>query len=189
MKARIATLTLVCALACSAASAAEIYVGAGVGRSEFEQADVSGLGGIDADDTGYKVFAGAYFMKYVGVEASWVDFGTFDQTLNPSIPTTATASADAIAVYGVGKFPILPRFDVFGKFGFASWNADTTVTTMIGMTNVPNSESFDGTDAAWGLGVQFQLVSGLWIRGEYETFEVEDLNKLRIASASLTWRF
>jgi hypothetical protein len=72
------------------------YIGGAVGQSSFDAADLGGVD-IESDATGYKVFVGGRFLQFLGVEASYADFGDLETGGVEGIDADATAP-----VYKVG---------------------------------------------------------------------------------------
>ena len=64
-----------------------------------------------------------------------------------------------------------------------NWDASLSAPALPGL-----SMDESGTDFAYGVGVQFRLLS-LSIRGEYEIFKIEDLDDVNLFSIGLTWTF
>jgi len=92
---RIGVLALALSLASSVALAGESYVGASVGQSKL-QASESGLS-FDDGDKSFKVFGGFRFLKFLGVEGSYVNMGSPTDTVSGSSSDSGTDRA-----YGVG---------------------------------------------------------------------------------------
>ena len=160
-------------LATGAATAADngIYLGGSVGQAN---ADIdAGLVQVDGDDTGFKLIAGIRPLDFLGFEFNYVDFGEIESG-------PLQAESDAIAGYVVGFLPLGP-VDLFGKAGAV--NSDTSVNGDLG-----EAFSSDGTDLAYGVGLQFRLL-GLSARLEYEIFDVDDVEDLNMLSVGLTYTF
>jgi hypothetical protein len=170
------TIALTAALLCAsgAASAADngIYIGGSIGQANVEVED--GLSQVDGDDTGFKFIVGVRPLDWLAVEASYVDFGEVrDGGL--------TAEADGISAFVVGFLPFGP-VDAFAKAGMI--NLDATV----GLDGVGDVFSEDSRDFAYGVGVQFRLLS-LGVRAEYEVFDVDRVDDLNMLSIGVTYTF
>jgi len=147
-----------------------IYIGAGVG-----QANVDIDGGpfdVNGDDTGYKAIAGFRPLDFFAVEVNYIDFGTVEDS-------GAKVDADALAAYAVGFLPVGP-VDLFAKAGVA--DSDASLSTAVGRFKS------DGTDFAYGAGVQFRFLS-LSARLEYEVFDLDDVDDLNMLTLGLTYTF
>ena len=168
------SLTIAALTLSASASAADngFYLGGSVGQANVEID--RNLARIDDDDTGYKLIAGLRPLDWLGVEASYVDFGKIEDNAQ-------RAESDGFAAFLVGFLPVGP-VDLFAKGGFI--NSDTSVVIDGG------GEVFehDGNELAYGVGAQFRLLS-LSVRAEYEKFDVKDVDDLTMFSIGLTYTF
>jgi OOP family OmpA-OmpF porin len=169
-KALLATALL---LASTAAMAADngIYLGASLGDANVDIDQ--GVVQVDESDTGFKIIAGIRPLDWFGVEANYVNFG---EPENGQL----SAEADAITGFGVFFLPLGP-VDVFAKGGVVSY--DTNI-------KFQGRDIFrdDGTDFAYGVGVQFRLLS-LGVRAEYEKFEIDNIDDANMLSIGVTYTF
>lgn len=150
---------------------AEIVLGASIGQSDLE------IGSFNDDDTGAQFYAGFRFLKFVGLELEYTDFGTFEDNSGGMTDTREITRAD---IFVLGVIP-LSRFEIYGKVGYGYWDGDFTSG---GMT-----QGDDGSDAAYGVGFAVKFVKILAIRIEYEVFETEGIDDLTMASIGLDFRF
>jgi opacity protein-like surface antigen len=149
------------------------YLGGSVGQANIEVEDVTFNGeDFDADDTGYKLIAGFRPLDWLGLEASYVNFGEPEDTL---LGNSVEVEGDGISAFAVGFLAAGP-VDLFGKVGLLSWDS-----RIVGSNE-------DGTDLAYGVGAQFRLLS-LSVRAEYEIFDVEDVDDLNMISIGVTYTF
>ena len=159
------------------------YIGGGAGgatlESDFADSGIPSLpSGIDEDDTAFKVFGGYTFdlpLIDLSVEAGYVDFGEPDVQTAFGELLIDTTGINAWGIAAVEAGPI----DVFGKLGFIAWDVDASLAGF--------SESDDGTDVGYGIGVGFDLLK-IQIRGEYEVYDLDDAD-LEMLSLSLLYRF
>jgi OOP family OmpA-OmpF porin len=155
-----------------------IYIGAGLGQATVEVDDVAFDRDLDGEDLGYKVIAGIRPLDWLAFEANYVNFGEPDDTVAGVRLRTEGYGLSAFAVGLLAAGPV----DLFAKAGVVSWDFEL------------NSPDFgklgedDGTDLAYGAGVQFRLLS-LGVRAEYEIFDIEDLGDANMISVSLTYTF
>ncbi len=170
-KAILATALL---MASTAAMAADngIYLGASLGDANIEIDQ--GLAQVDSDDTGFKFIVGLRPLDWFGVEASYVNFGEAEDG-------RLAANTDGISAFGVFFLPVGP-VDVFAKGGLISF--DSTVE----LDGIGDIYREDGTDLAYGLGVQFRLLS-LGVRAEYERFDIDDVEDANLLSIGVTYTF
>jgi hypothetical protein len=142
-----------------AGSDSGLYIGGSVGSAGFDPS-----GGADLDDaTGYKVFGGYNFgivpLVDVAIEGSYVNFGTAEGN-----NLEAKASGlDAFGLVGLSMGPV----SLFGKVGAIYWDGE--FSSPLGSTDD------SGTDPAYGIGLQFQLLS-IAVRAEYEMFALDDVD-------------
>jgi Outer membrane protein beta-barrel domain len=149
------------------------YLGGSIGQANIEVDDVTFSGeDFDADDTGYKLIAGIRPLDWLGVEASYVNFGEPDDTL---AGTNLEVEGDGISAFAVGFLATGP-VDLFAKVGLLSWDS-----RIVGFNE-------DGTDLAYGVGAQLRLL-GLGVRAEYEIFDVDDVDDLNMISIGVTYTF
>ena len=176
MRNRILALVLVAIGMTSAALAGEAYVGAAVGKTGVKVSDQGAT--FDESDNSYKVYGGFRFLKFFGVEGSYVDLGAPKDTVGGSDVTIDATAWDAFAV---GVLP-LGFFEIFGKVGMVAWDSDVKISGT-------GSDSDSGTDPAYGVGIAFKLGKLLAIRAEYERLDIEDTDKVDMASVGLDFRF
>jgi len=177
MTRKLMLLALILAVASPAALAGG-YVGAGVGQAYTKVKDVD----LSEDATGWKVFAGYNFLKYFGVEASYVDFGSVKDS-----SSDVEFEAKTFDAFAVGKIPF-PVVEPFVKIGYANVDSTATLST--------DSFSDKSWGLAWGAGVGFNILKKLHLRVEYEQFDVspdyegvEPDTDLYMISAAAAWRF
>jgi len=159
------------------------YLGGSAGQASFDVNDTAGR--FSLDDTGWKVFAGWRFNRFVGVDLSYADYGTADDTQGS---VAVQAATDSINLFAVGILPAGPRFDLFGKLGVASWNGD--VTTTDSMTMMTSTTSDDGTEVAWGFGIGWRLTQKFIIQAEWETLgDFGAATDVKLISLGVRWEF
>jgi OmpA-OmpF porin, OOP family len=188
---RIHTLTLAAITLASlhvTASAADIHVGASIGRSDY-RIDTTGASSADTKDTAGKIFVGATITPLLGVEAALFDLGRTRGTV--AVPGVGTVNASArvrgIGVSGVISAPVGP-VSLFAKAGLAHVRAraETSVST-----GLPGSES------AWqptlGFGVAYPVAGQFAVRGEWERvrtrFPGGEKDNVDLLSVGVSYRF
>ena len=175
----------------TAASAGGFYVGGSFGQTS---ADLGGsLGSVpgvntDDSDTGFKVMGGYNVMKFLSVEAAFVDVGhvSIDATVPGIGSSSITAEADGFSVEALGIFPFANKFEVFAKAGFYLWDGDATVA----VTGFPTtSAGDDGTDATYGVGFGWNAFSRGQVRVEAERYTLDFVGDVDMYSAGFAYRF
>lgn len=159
------------------------YLGGSVGTAVIDVSIDDGIPGVpafDEDDFGWKVFAGYNFgitpVFDLGIEGGYTNLGS------PSVDIvgiSVSLEPTGWTLFGVVGFDIGP-VGVFGKYGYFGWDVEGVIGGF--------SESIDGSDPAYGAGLRFGLGS-LEIRGEYEVFDVEDIDDVSMWSVGLAYRF
>jgi len=157
------------------------FIGAGVGQAGIKQ-DLESSGGtveFDADDTGYKLFAGFNFgwlpFLDLAVEGGYVNLGEPDDTLAGEQVKVEVDGFDAFGLAGASFGPV----GVFAKVGLIA--ADTSTKGAAGADD-------SSTDPAYGVGLRLALGS-FAVRAEYEYFDIDDLDGADLLSASLVYTF
>lgn len=189
---RITTLIGLCCVA-SFAQAADngIYLGAGVGQSEYGLDNPFDAKPSDDEATGYKLIAGWRLLDSFGLEASYQDHG--DATLPSGIvcaqfitvpcPDRSEFTAKTLSAFAVGYLDF-PLVDLFAKAGVTSWEFDGHSTSAFPNFDVDE----EGSDFAWGAGVQVHFGS-LGARLEYERFNIIRDEHVGAVSLSVIWTF
>lgn len=165
--------------ACTMTAHAGLFFGASVGDASLSQSD-SGFS-FDASDTGSKIYGGFTFIKFFGLEASYLDLGSAEDEAAPGIDVTIDTTA--WDVYAVGILPIGKHFEIFAKAGIVVWDAEASFSGAI------SDETDDGNDPAYGAGVAFVFGEHFAVRAEYQRFELEDIDELELASVGAEFRF
>jgi outer membrane immunogenic protein len=181
----IALLALSLASGVAAAADNGFYLGAGLGRSDFDLEAP-----LDGKDTTWKAIAGLRLLDSFGVELNYTDFGKATTPsgvacialVGANCPDTTRVEGNALAAFGVG-FLHFPIVDLFGKVGLS--RSDAKLHTP-GFPAFSASDS--GTDLAWGVGAQAHFLS-FAVRGEYERYKIFGDTKIDLASISFIYTF
>jgi len=170
--------TLTASIAIPAIADDGFYFGGSVGQSSLSAANVDDIE-LDGDATGFKVFAGGRFLKVLGVEGSYVDFG------NVQIDSESTgidADISGATLQGVAYLP-LGIADVFVKGGL--FQQSEIVLSGSGPGAVVSDS---GASAVYGAGVQFRIKS-FAVRAEVEYYEPENVEQLYMVSIGASYTF
>jgi OOP family OmpA-OmpF porin len=165
------------------------YVGGSIGQSDIDESVAEGLitsGSVDGEDTGWKLFGDYMFNRNFGVEAGYVDLGkaTYSGDFFGSPVTGGRVEVTGFNVAAIGAFPVTNAFSIFGKLGFFSWEAEASDTT----GGVPFSAKEDGNDVFFGAGISYSFTRSLSVRGEWERFQVDDVDA-DLLSIGVVYRF
>lgn len=171
-----------------AASAADLYAGAAIGRSDY-RIDTTGASRADTRDTAGKLFFGASLMPQLDVEAAVFDLGrTSGSVVVPGVGTvTASARVRGIGLSGVLSAPVGPA-SVFAKAGIANVRARAETSVATGLP---------GSERAWqptlGLGLSYPIAGQVAVRGEWERvrarFPGGEKDNVDLLSVGVSYRF
>ncbi|RCS57099.1 outer membrane beta-barrel protein [Parvibium lacunae] len=145
------------------------YIGLGFGQAK-NNLDYRIGSNISKDDSDAysKLYAGYQFNRLFGAELFYANLGTstYKSTLN-NAPSQDQFKNSVIGVNGVLFLPIRQPLSFVGKLGLGA--ATSKYTCVQACNNVANN-STTSTSAQLGLGLQYQLSSGLGLRVEYERY-------------------
>jgi OOP family OmpA-OmpF porin len=175
-----------------ASADAGFYIGGSVGDATIEASDDVDFDGedfsldFDESDTAYKLFAGYMFNDYFGAELSYVDLGepeddfTLDGGEIGEIDVDLSAEFTGFTADLVGQLPLGP-VDIFAKVGLVSYDAELEVTATDGIDTLSESLEDDGEELHYGIGARFNI-GNFGIRGEYEVFDIGDIDDVYMLS-------
>jgi OOP family OmpA-OmpF porin len=147
------------------------YLGVSIGKVDYNDS----LWSVedDVNDTGWKLFGGYHFNRYLGLEAAYIDMGKVKYQ-STSIETKG------FSVDGIGSIPIGPIFSIFGKLGMFRWDQDISYG---------DQDSDDtGTDLTWGYGFGARFFKNqIGVRVEWERYESD--NDADFISLSTSYHF
>jgi len=194
---------LLAVLAVPATVHAELYLGAGVGQSEYQDLEEVELActtlgaACDADDsdTGFKLFAGYRILHFIALEAGYIDFGESVADATAPVPAQAELSAEGGYISLLPQVPIGPFGIVFGRIGLSA--VDAALTAAAGGRSIDDSSGAVGV--VFGAGAELHLTPSLSLRGEWERHSFDealdvagidvDAPDIELLSASLVLRF
>jgi len=176
---RILTLILLGASA-PAFAASPWYIGAGFGAGHSENATINAnmiaygmtapYGSYARSNTTLDVFGGYRFNRYIGMELSYMDFGTYSLNatdLANGISVSESDRISALSIAAVAYEPLDRGFAVFGKFGLAA-GTDSETCSVTGTPCSPHSSS--GINPMIGLGARLQLSREMSLNVEYDEY-------------------
>jgi OOP family OmpA-OmpF porin len=163
-----------------------IVLVAGLGSSRPAAAQGFYLGGalshaainatvIDEARNSYKFFLGYEFPVFVGIEAGWVNFGTFDGVITAAGGSTRVGyDAKTATAALTGRVPIGGLVTLYAKAGYMYWSTDVALT---GTATDPHFEvgTDHGHDPFFGAGVRFNF-GRLSVLGEWERYRLRDVD-------------
>lgn len=139
---------------------------------------------VDNTDSGWKIFGGYQFNRFLAAEVSRVNLGDTKSTVTGSlttppsdIPTLLNDAADAHGylargwtVAGVGIWPVKPTVSLFAKLGVFRWKADINITEISTGQSVSRDEN--GSNAMGGIGIKHMPNPKWELRAEIERYKV-----------------
>lgn len=156
------------------------YLGGALGQSKLKEwCTGASFTACDATDTGWKLLGGYRFNRYVGVEASYIDWGEVTASFNTGAQVVAKQHSYGLAA--VGTIPLGERFELFGKAGFLMTEQETRR-----ITPNPLNVSRDDTEFHYGAGVKSAFTRNWAVRGEWEK---TDKLKVELLSIGVEYRF
>ncbi len=173
------------------------YIGAGVGQFDTKVDRLEGV--TDAvrdtfdhiDDTSWKLFVGWRFMKWLAIEADYVDLGKPRGDFGASgTDGDYTVELAGFAPYVVGTLPI-GMFELSGRVGYY-WH-DLKIDVDLNNIGPGNGDVFgsDESSEAWvyGVGAGVTFLEHINARLEYERYDVEKVDKSEVVWLTGEWRF
>lgn len=175
----------------NAARAADsgFYLGGSIGQASIEVAgDVDlDVPDFDENDFAWKVFGGYNFGLGpidLGVEGGYVDFGSPSQAFPVPVLLNVDIDLTGFSLWGVAALD-LGLIDVFGKLGAIAWDGEA-VASVSDLGSLGEDDS--GTDLGYGIGARFNL-GGLSIRGEWERYDLDNIEQVDMFSVGLSFSF
>ncbi len=170
-------------LAQAGAADSGFYLGGSLGSTGIELEIDEGFAGpqtFDEDDFSWKLFGGYNFalgdVVTLGIEGAYADLGgPSTEILNLPVGLNATS----FNVFGTLGFDIGP-VGIFGKAGYASWDVEAFLDDI--------RIDDDGSDPVYGLGLRLMLGS-VELRGEFEIYDISDVQDVAMASVGIAFRF
>lgn len=188
MNRRLGTISICAAAACLpfAASAADrflddeigIYGGVGIGYGTFDNEDfLTNDNELKDDRTTWQAYFGGRFTPYIGLEASYVDFGEAD---GDGGFLDANGMGAALGLH----WPVTDTVTLSARAGELWWDASGTGVAPL------NDFSFDadGNDPFYGVGAHFGQDEGLGLSLRYDMYELGETD-IEVPSLNLEFGF
>ena len=164
-----------------ATPAGDFFVGAAVGQSQTR--DTLAASTFEAEETAWEAWFGYQLMPFVFFEASYIDFGTFEDTQ----PLAALSSdVEGAVLWAAGRVPIGSVFSFYVKLGFAHTEADTVLSRPL---QEPMRTTRNENSIAWGAGLGVDLGKRFTIRLEFDSYQVESSRTLEFLSVGAQINF
>lgn len=174
----VATAALVLPFAAQAESG--FYLAGSIGSASLEE-DFDGFD-VNDDVESYRLLAGWQVSDVFGVEAGYLDFGTFEERIDLGGATALTElSADGWTLGATLAAPLSEQFSVFGRAGIFVWDADVDVD---GIREAVDDDS----NPYYGAGAKFAFTPNLSLLGDWTRYELDDVNS-DVISLGFEYRF
>jgi opacity protein-like surface antigen len=187
MKIRATHLALAAlAFAVTAPAYAQFYAGASVGRSDvsidrnaladaFLDLGFTGASTTSSDtDTAYRAYAGYLFLPYLGVEAAYVDLGSFRfrTDVDPAGSLTGRPGIKGGELSLVGRLPIGDRFAVYGRAGVFSARTTThySAAGSVELIEGAQGQRKQTNKPAYALGASYDFTQHVGARAEFARY-------------------
>jgi OOP family OmpA-OmpF porin len=164
----------------------KFYIGGSLGsvKSDTEVSGLTGTASLDEKDTGYKIYFGYKVNETFSTEFQYADFGKAELkgnngdrfiadgrelqfTANNASISGKTKSFGASILAGTN---ITESIRPFAKVGLHRWDQKTT-TSAAGVGGT--SESDDGVDVFYGVGLDVKIVKNVFGRVEVERYKID----------------
>lgn len=149
----------------------------------------------DKTDTAFKVFGGYQFNRNIAIEGGYFDLGKNRFTTNtaPSGTLSGETRVHGLNLDVVGTMPLTERFSALARVGAQhAWSEDRFSGTGAG-SGISSRSKHNDTNYKVGLGVQYEMSSSVWIRGELERYRLKNATGHRtnadVVSVSLVFPF
>ncbi|AXH11275.1 outer membrane beta-barrel protein [Halarcobacter bivalviorum] len=162
------------------------YLGISAGQAKVDTGinTTSSTESLDEKDTGYKIFGGYQFNKYLATELYYSDLGTVTYKDSAS-SLNLEADIKSYGITGVVSYPIHKHIKPFLKAGLQHWKGKITGTNDI---NENSKIKGDGNKPIYGLGINFPITESISIRTEYEVIKLDESDS-KFLSAGFVYRF
>jgi len=173
-------LVLTSALPLAAHAGPDAYVGASIGNARLDD-NFDGFG-IDTDADAYRFFGGIQFSDAFGLEAGYLNFGDFSESVDlGGLLSRTDISGDGWTLGATLALPLSENLSLYGKGGVFYWDADISVD---GFTiDTPGDDNpYYGGGLKLDLGERFSL-TGDWTIYEFDVLETD------VISLGFNYRF
>ncbi len=140
---------------------------------------------VDDSGTAWKIVGGFNVNEYFALEAGFVDLGDVTTRYSTTIPPTEIDNIlnDTLAVHplqgdgwvtsAVLRWPVQDNLALTARAGWYFWESDVDVRVVTGGTgSVSDRES--GSDAMFGVGLEWQLNQQWSVTAEYERYQLNE---------------
>jgi len=164
------------------ARAGQAYVGVSLGRASLEASptDIDLDIDFNGDDSGFKVFGGYRFKRFLALEGSYFDLGNIDDSV---LGFSFLADVKGVDACAVARLSAGRWFEFYGRAGLAYWDVEATVID----EETDHRITRNDRDSGWtfGVGGAVRINRHLALRVEWQVYELEQSDSVSFASLGL----
>lgn len=175
---RIVPIAVMLFLCATGGAFADIYIGASYLDTSTKFS--SSTEDFNTSNGGYKAFIGWNFVRFFGLEATYRDMGSQDES---SGSDSVKADLKGYDLSARGILPLGKIINLFAKAGYV----DVQVNGSLDSGSTPEDLNSSDWKVYYGAGIEFNFGKHISLRGEYEDFQVDQT--LTSASAGILFRF
>ncbi|MEJ6001190.1 OmpA family protein [Paucibacter soli] len=164
------------------------YVGLGVGQSSAKLNDAAmassvlgsgfGISALERDrrDTGYKLFGGWQFNRYLALEAGYFRLGEFSSVAStvPSGGLNTHIKMQGVNLDLVATLPITDSLSALGRVGGTYARNRAEFVGSGAASGINHEQRARGSNAKYGAGLQYAFSPSFLVRGEVERYRMND---------------
>lgn len=149
----------------------------------------------DSTDSGYKLFSGYQFNRYLALEGGYFDLGEFNftSTTQPAGTFNGKLEAHGFNMDLVGTIPFTEKFSAFGRAGITYVQTKNTFNGTGAVQVLSPNEKERDTHLKIGAGLQYAFNEKWSMRLEAERYRINDVvghtGDLDLLSVGLVYRF
>lgn len=160
------------------------YVGASAGKAKLDSnINLESTEKADEKNTGYKIYGGYKFNKYLATELYYTDLGTVTYK-DETAPYDMKFDSQSYGITAVVSYPIHKNIEPFIKGGFQHWKVKASGRDALGDKPANNN----GNKSIYGAGINFPITECISLRTEYEVIKLSE-SKYKFLSAGLIYKF
>jgi OOP family OmpA-OmpF porin len=127
-------------------------------------------------DTAFKIFGGYQFNQYFALEGGYFDLGKFGYaaTTSPTGGLNGSIQIKGLNVDAVGILPFEGKFSIFGRLGLNYAQSRDSFNSTGGVVTTESSANTNSLNLKAGVGVQYDFMDSVALRGEWERYRIND---------------
>ncbi len=172
--AAVVALSAVCATSALADDTGHAYVAVDYGPATYANAPGFPNPGM------LRIAGGFNLSPNFGAELGYSIFGS--SAISGPGGTASIDSAGSLQFLAVGRAPLSPQFEIFGKIGFAA----NSYTLNVNTAALAGTASYSKTDLAFGVGAKFNVTPSFGIEGQYLNYGAFDPYNPPLKASSLS---